>query len=190
MFSYPQIIQWLAVYKYFVLFPIVVIEGPIITIISGFLASVGKMNFFLAYAVIAIGDVAGDSIYYAMGYWGRKKFIERWGHYIGITFARVEKLEKHFTQHGGKTLMLGKISHGIGGVFLAAAGVARMPFRKFLWYNFIATLPKSLALMLVGYYFGFAYERMNSYLSWIGFFIAAIAIFAIIFYLMPRTYEE
>ena len=61
MFSLDQIIGWLLVYKYFILFPVMVIEGPIITIIAGFLSSLELLNPFLVYVVVVIADLTGSS---------------------------------------------------------------------------------------------------------------------------------
>ena len=47
-----------------------------------------------------------------------------------------------------------------------------MPIGTFLWYNTLAELPKSLMLVLVGYYFGYAYNLIDGYLakaSFVGF---------------------
>jgi len=184
-FSFAHIISWMLAYSYFILFPLAVIEGPIISILAGFLASMGSLNIFIAYGVVAIGDLVGDSMYYAIGYWGRKKFIERWGRYIGITPKRTEQIENHFKKHSAKTLVAGKLSQGVGAIILVAAGISKMRFREFIWYNLLATLPKSLILLLIGYYFGRAYVEWNRYLSYttfvmIGATILLVAIYFII----------
>lgn len=92
---FQQIIFLLNAHKYLFLFPVVV-EGPIITVIGGFLSSLGLLNKFIAYAVVVVGDIVGDIMYYALGYYGRQRFVKRWGRFLGITFERVERLEKHF----------------------------------------------------------------------------------------------
>jgi membrane-associated protein len=186
-----QIILLLTAHKYLFLFPVVVVEGPIITVIAGFLSSLGVFNIFIAYAVVVVGDIAGDVMYYAIGYYGRQRFVKRWGRFLGITLERVERLEKHFEKHTGKTLIIGKLSHGIGGVVLVAAGIARVPFRKFVWYNFIPTLPKSLILLLIGYYSGESYVRISSYLDYaaIGTTVAAV-IFIVIYFMMRRVSKK
>ena len=43
---------------------------------------------------------------------------------------------------------------GVGVVPLFVAGVAKYPFSKFLWYNLLPSLPKTLFFLLIGYYFG------------------------------------
>jgi membrane protein DedA with SNARE-associated domain len=183
-FSFAQIINLLVVYKYLFLFPITVFEGPIVTIIAGFLSSIGIFNFFLAYIVIVVGDLVGDCFYYSIGRFGRKGFLERWGHYIGITPERISNLESHFDKHSGKTLIIGKLT-AVGAILLVAAGVAKMPLGKFIWYNFLPTVPKSFILLLIGYYFGQAYLTWDKYLKYtalstIGLLILVVAVYFLI----------
>ncbi len=183
-FSLEQIIPWLEHYKYFAIFPLAFVEGPIITIIAGFFSSLGYINIFFAYLVIVAGDLASDLMYYFLGNKGGIKFIGKWGRYFGITEQHAESMEKHFDKHGGKMLFLGKLSHGIGTAFLVAAGLAKMPFKKFLFYNSLATLLKSFILILIGYYFGHAFATINSYLEKITILSVAITITFLIAYLL------
>lgn len=176
MLSFPQIIEWLLVYRYIVLFPITVIEGPIITIIAGFLSSVDLLNIFIVYPVIVVADLTGDFIYYSIGRWGRENFLDKYGKYFGLKKSNIEKLEEHFDRHTKKTLILGKLSHAFGAPILVAAGIVRFPILKFLWFNALATIPKSLIFLLIGFYFGQAYVKFNKYLNYfsIGFLVLAI----------------
>lgn len=175
-FDLNNVVLWLLNYRYTVLFPILIIEGPIITIIAGFLSSQGIFNIWAVYGLAITGDVAGDIIYYALGRWGGRRLIERWGRFFGLGIEKINGLERHFANHSGKTLIFGKLSHAIGGPILAAAGIVKMPLNKFVWFNFLATLPKSLLLLIIGYYFGEAYKQINHYLNY-----ATVWIFAVIF---------
>lgn len=180
--SFGQIIPWLIQYKYFALFPLAVIEGPIVTIITGFFSSLGYINFFGAYAVIVAGDLAGDVAHYLAGRYGGRKFVDRWGHFIGVGDREVEALEKQFNRRGDKLLFIGKMTHGVGGAFLIAAGVIKMPFDEFIFSNFLATLAKSMILLLVGYYFGHALAAINSYLEKIALVSLGGAVLAAVIY--------
>ncbi len=192
--SFQQIIILLTTYKYLFLFPVAVVEGPIITVLAGFLSSLGYLNIFIAYAVIVVADIVGDGMYYALGYFGRQKFIERWGRFLGITMERAEKLEKHFAKHSGKTLIIGKLTHAVGAIVLVTAGIAKVPFWRFIWYNFIPTLPKSLVLLLIGYYLGESYAKISTYLDYtaLGTIIITVIFIAIYFVMrhMSKKYED
>ncbi len=174
---------WLLHYRYLALFPITIIEGPIITVIAGFLSAQGYLSAFLVYPLAVAGDLVGDTIYYLIGRLGREKFILRWGKFLNISLERVAKLEKHFEKHSGKTLIFGKLTQLIGSLILTAAGVAKVPLKKFWWFNFLATLPKSLVLLLIGYFFGKFYKEINTYFTYTGIVSLAVTGLLIVAYL-------
>ncbi len=182
-FSVAEITQLLIQYKYLILFPIIVVEGPISTVIAGFLIALKYFHFYAAFLIVVVGDLTGDVLHYALGYWGRESIINRWGRYIGATPERIRKVESHFDKNTGKTLVFAKIFHGIGGVFLIAAGAAKIPFLKFVWYNFLGTVPKTLILISVGFYFGYAISSIKSYLELAGTIFVGIGIIAILAWL-------
>lgn len=188
--SLDQIANLLIHYKYLILFPIITIEGPIATIITGFLSSLGYFNFLVAFLVIVVADVFGDVLFYTIGRFGREKFIQKWGHYIGINMRKVRRLESHFKNHSGKTLIFGKLSHAIGAYILIAAGIARMPLKDFIKFNFIATLPKSLILLLIGYYSGRSYYKISKYLDYTAVGTIAIALILLTIYLIMKNRTE
>jgi membrane protein DedA with SNARE-associated domain len=180
------VISWLLAYRYAILFPLVVVEGPIVTILAGFLASLGQFNLFICYPLIVVADVLGDLFMYAQGRWGGKPAVERWGRHVGIKPEIITRLEEHFKKHPGKTLIFGKISHFFGGPVLIAAGMARMSLSEFLWFNFLATLPKSLFLLLVGFYFGEAYMKFDKFLTFAGWAAAALVVLCLIAYFVIK----
>jgi membrane protein DedA with SNARE-associated domain len=187
MLSFPQIIGWILTYRYLVLFPIVVVEGPIITIIAGFLASLDLLSIYITYVVIVFADLSGDFIYYSIGRWGRENFIDKWGKYIGLNKQKIGKVEEHFEKHRKKTLIFGKLSHAVGMPILVAAGIAKVPIWEFLWLNFLATLPKSFIFLFIGYYFGEAYVKFDKYLDYI---TITTIILGLVFLLIYYSYSR
>lgn len=165
-FTLNQVIHLLLTYRYELLFPISVIEGPIITVIGGFLASQNYMNPYFVFIIVVAGDMIGDLLYYYLGRYGGLRFINKFGKYFGVKPEYVLRLEKHFDKHPRKTLIFGKFTHTFGVVVLVTAGMAKMRLGMFMLYNFLPTLPKSAALVLIGFYFGHAYVQINNYLNY------------------------
>lgn len=184
-----QVIELILQYKYFILFPITVAEGPIVTMIGGMLSSpaFGYLNPFWVYIIVVVGDLVGDGFYYSLGRFGRHGFIHKWGVYLGLTDDRVQTVEDHFEKHVGKTLIIGKITHAVGGVILFAAGMGNVPFWKFIWYNFLGTLPKSLAFLLIGYFFGQAYSQINDSINYISAVVFIIVLTVAVFYFYHKV---
>jgi len=183
MSSLDSILALLITYKYWVIFPIAVVEGPIIAVLTGFLASSGTVNFLLAYVLLIFADLVGDSLYYALGRFGGNPFLKRWGHWVGVNEEKLLKLEHHFGQHGNKYLLFGK-TQGFGSAFLAAAGVIKMPFSRFIGVNTIGSALKVPVFLLIGYFFGAAYKQIDSTLTKAGLIsFGILAILAIIYFL-------
>jgi len=182
MISLDQLTLWILGYKYLAIFPLAVIEGPIITVIIGFISSQGYLNFFLAYLIIVAGDLAGDALHYFVGRLGGRRFVDHWGKYFGAGPEQISAIEKQFDKRGDKLLFIGKMTHGIGGAFLIAAGLIKMPFNKFMFSNLLATIVKSFLLLLLGFYFGQALSAINSYLEKIGLITVGLAIFIALVY--------
>ena len=162
MLSPDTIVHLLEQYGYLFLFLIAVVEGPIITIIGAFLASQGYFNIVAVYLIVSGGDLFGDLIYYAIGRIGRTGALAGLRQWLGMTGEHFEQLERYIEKHGVKILFFAKYTQ-TGFLALPASGAARMPIGKFLWYNTLGTLPKSLVLVLIGYFFGYAYNSINGY---------------------------
>lgn len=163
-----------------ILFPLAIVEGPIVTVLAAFLASQGYLSLAAVYVVVVAADLFGDVLLYLIGRYGKQMLLDRWGHYAGITRARLLLLEVHFQAHGGKTLLIAKFTHSLGFAALLGAGASRMRFGPFMWYNVIGTVPKCLFFLVVGYVLGYAYLQIDSYIigySLLVFVIAAIALF-------------
>ena len=73
------------------------------------------------------------------------------GQLVRNAWEQIEGLRGHFERHVGKTLLMGRLTHGAGALILLPAGAVRIPFATFFWFNLLGTLPKSQLLLLLGY---------------------------------------
>lgn len=189
LLSTASISPLLITYGYVILFPITVIEGPVATIIGGFLASLGYFNLTIIFVIAFVGDIVGDLIYYALGRWGTKRIASR-GKFLWIKIEHAKKLESHFEKHAGKTLLFGKWTHSVGGAILLAAGMSKMPLKKFVLFNVIGSLPKVLIFLLLGYYFGSAYQLINKYFEFASMAILIVIVLIVAIYLLVRNLRK
>jgi len=176
-------------YKYLILFPGIVLEGPILTMLGGFLASPpgGKvMNIFSVFVVAVLADLTGDVFYYSVGKWSHSKFLSKYRHFVGLTPARLEKLKNYFNTHGPKTIVLGKITHSLGWPAMVAAGTAKMPFGKFMFFNTIVSIIKTLILVGLGYYYGKSSELLFKYVGWAGISLTILVVGIVIYFFYAR----
>jgi len=190
LFSLASLGQILLQYKYWVILPAAFVEGPIISVLAGVSISFGFLSWIPVYILIVVGDLLSDAGHYYLGKWGGVPFIKRFGKYFGVKDEHVVSLEKVLNNHPGKAILLGKLSHGIGGALLVAAGLVRMPFWKFMYWNTIGTLPKTLGLLIIGYYFAHAITRINSIMDVVAsttIIVGVGAIFAWLYFYRRKT---
>jgi len=190
MFEFPQVIEWLLAYKYLVLFPLIVLEGPVVSITAGFLSSINILNIFIVYPVVVLADLIGDIFYYSIGRWGGKRFLRRYGKCFRLKEKVIERLESHFEKHTKKTIIFGKISHAFGAPILVSAGIARVRIYEIFWSNFIVTIPKYLILLSIGFYFGQAYLSFDKYLDYLGIVILVIGLIILLAYYIYTKHKE
>jgi membrane protein DedA with SNARE-associated domain len=168
-----------AVYGYVALLPLAVIEGPAVTVFAAFLAAQGLLDVGVVYAVVVLGDLLGDVLYYVAGRFLLQRLVTwhsawalRLRHRVGVLAQRVRA-------RAGAMLLFGKLTHSAGFAVLLAAGAAHVPVRRFLAYNLLGTLPKSLLFVVIGYWFGRLYIAMQGDLriaGVIGFVLASFVL--------------
>lgn len=166
--------------------PVAVIEGPIVTVIAAWLASQGLMSLWAVAAVVIAADLVGDFGFYSLGRWGLGRLPKRWLERRGLTHERLEGLMSHFEDHGGRTLLLGKLTHSAGFAVLVAAGMAKMPLLRFFWFNLLGTVPKSLLFVGLGYGFGAAYASINGWITGVTLALGVLIVALAISYVLHR----
>lgn len=159
-------------YKYLILIPLAIIEGPILSIIAGFLVSLGFLNAFMVYIIVVLGDVIGDSMFYSLGRWGHTLLHEH-GHRVGATKERLAQAKEYFGNHHGKAITMSKLIHGIGVAGLVTAGSLKIPYRRFIGTCVLISIPQAAVLLIIGIIFGHTYVQIGKYLD---YFAATISI--------------
>ena len=182
-----QIIQFFITYKYLAIFPIAVVEGPIITIISGFLVSRGRLELFPVLFVVFLGDVVSDLAYYFLGRGSRHmtKLLK----FFHISDEKIQRLEKQFESSPWKTMIVAKMSYGLGSIFMIASGASRMSLKKFIEYIASLNFVRSSVLLSIGYYFGRAALHMGpTYLKYYTF--AVIVLIPTSYYVYRKRFKR
>ena len=78
------------------------------------------------------GSVLGALIAYAIGFWAGRPFLLRFGRYLLIKPADIERTEAFFARHGGKAAFVGRMIPVVRSLVSYVAGIARMPLLPFV----------------------------------------------------------
>ena len=189
--SFAGTVQWVLQHGYPLLFIVMLIEGPVVTAAGAFAAALHYMNVWIVLLLSILANLIPDLVYYAMGYWGRETFINKYGHYIGVTPERIAKTEKLAAAHSGKSLFMIKMIPLLATPGLILVGATKMDIKKYAFWSIIITIPTSLFYLIIGYYFGAAYNTIEHYLN-LGIYvvIAAVIVIGIIAYLQRKYFYD
>lgn len=175
-----NIFQFLHQYGYFVMLPLMIVEGPVATVISAMLSSLGAFNVFIVLLLSILGDMIGDIIFYALGYRFGMGFVKSVGKYAGITEKLVFRMEKYFARHGGKTIFAVKSTTGLCWATFTAAGIVKMDFRKFVKNSFYGGVVWSGFLVVMGYFYGYLWREIKQYIEWVGWAVSIAVLVSIV----------
>jgi len=168
-----SILVLLIKYKYLILLPVAILEGPFAAIIAGFLASSNVFNIFVVYVIIVLGDMIGDSFYYFLGRLSGSSVVKH-GRHIGVTHEKLENAKKYFANYHHKALVISKLAYGIGISGLVAAGVLKISYKKFMKTCLFIALIQSAFLLSMGFLFGHAYLQIGNYFNVYAKIVSAI----------------
>jgi membrane protein DedA with SNARE-associated domain len=111
------------------------VPGETMLISAALFAGAGHLNIAVVIVVAVLGAVIGDNIGYAVGRLGGRPLAERWGRYVFLTPARLDRAETFFDAHGGKVVAIARFIEGLRQVNGLLAGIAGMHWLKFLGFN-------------------------------------------------------
>ncbi len=153
--SVDAITELVLQYRYWILIPLALIEGPVIALVAGTLAAVGYFNIYFLGVLFFVRDVGLDLGYYAIGHFGgRTNFAQRMMKKIGVTPDHLEHVRGLWARRPGMTMLVGKFSYGIASAFIVVAGMVNMRLSTFLIYSSLIAVLQYGTLLLLGYFFG------------------------------------
>lgn len=141
------------------------IPSELVVPLAGFLAYQGHMSLTGASAAATLGNVAGSWLAYAVGYYGGRPFISRYGRYVWLNERHLARIERWFARHGDITVFATRLLPAFRTFVSLPAGVARMPPIRFTIYSLAGALPWNLALALAGYQLGAHWLDVAEYLK-------------------------
>jgi len=139
------------------------IPSEVIMPFSGFLVWEGRFILWQVVLWGAIGNLVGSIAAYAVGYFGGRRTIEKYGKYILISSHDLELADNWFKKYGQATVFFSRLLP-IARTFISLpAGIARMDFKKFCFYTFVGCLPWSWFLTYFGVLMGENWDQLKVY---------------------------
>jgi membrane protein DedA with SNARE-associated domain len=129
-------------YGYWAVFGAILLEdfglpvpGEALLIAGAVLASDGDLHIIPLLLTAWIAAVVGDNVGFAIGRYGGRPLILRYGRYVFVNQKRLGYAEGFFIRHGGAVVIFARFFEILRQLNGVVAGIAKMPWQRFLPYN-------------------------------------------------------
>lgn len=174
-----SLLVWLSQYGYAGLFGLLVfgivglpIPDETLLVFSGYLISRGRLHPALTFAAGFGGSICGISLSYTIGRTLGHSFVVRYGRYLHVTEARLERVHRWFHRIGDWVLMAGYFVPGVRHFTALVAGMSELEYKTFALFAYTGAAIWVTTFLAVGYFVG---EKWQAALSLVHRYTLAFA---------------
>ncbi len=151
------------------------VPGELAMLVGGYIAYEGRAELVPMMLAAVAGAVIGDSLGYEIGrYFGGSIRRSRLGQKVGE--ERWARAENYLVVKGGQAVFLGRFIGVLRALVPALAGVSRMPYRRFLFWNFLGAAVWAPSVVGLGYIAGGSYRRVEHYAGQAGLVLLGLVV--------------
>lgn len=170
----PGLLAWVATYGYLALFIILALEevgvpfplpGDLALLFVGYFVGRGMLRFDLAVATVVLAAVIGGSALYLITRRYGRPVIARYGRYVHLDGGRLARLEARSRRFGFMAMLVARVTPGMRIYTSALAGLAAVPYPRFLAALGAASLAWGLIFVFIGSQVGERWEELAALLE-------------------------
>jgi len=130
------------------------VPGDVAMLMAGYRVARGEMNLLWILFLLMLATLVGSSILYWLGARGGRPLLYRYGRYLHMDKAKLERAEAWLAQRGLQAVLLGRIIPGLRIITPLMAGALGVPYRTFVPALMISSFVYILTLVLLGMWVG------------------------------------
>ena len=180
---------------------VIPVPSELVVAPAAYHAAAGNVDIYLVILFATIGADLGASINYVVAYFFGRPLIYRfanskWGKMCLLNQQKVEHSEKYFYDHGVVATLTGRLLPGIRHLISIPAGLAKMPYWKFLFYTTIGAGCWNCILAAMGWYLHAIVpeeqlnDKIEEYSEYIKLFLIAAILMVILFFVIKHAIEK
>jgi membrane protein DedA with SNARE-associated domain len=155
------------------------LPGETMLIAASLYAGTGSLNIWLVGLVAVVGAVLGDNVGFAIGHFGGRKLIDRFGKYVLMTPERLDKVEAFFRKHGTRVVVIARFVEGLRQANGLIAGTVGMRWPKFLAANVVGAVGWVAFWASLGYFAGNHVETISKYFTYFAIGLVVLVVLVV-----------
>jgi membrane protein DedA with SNARE-associated domain len=166
-----------------------IFPGETAAVLAGVLAYYGRLDLPVAFGAVILGAIAGDSIGYAVGRrWGRRLLEGPLSRFIKP--SHIERSEDAIRRRGGWAVLIGRFTAALRVLVPGFAGMAGLPYRRFLLFNAIGGILWGTAFVLLGYLAGASWRTAAHDAGTAGLIGVSAVVVAVVVVIVVRRHRR
>lgn len=133
-----------------------------------------------------LGDVLGAVIAYTIGYYGRRGLVERGGRGVHVSHRRLDSASSWFERRGAPVILVSRLIPFARAAFPYAAGIAKMPFGRFVALVTLGSILWIAGLGILGREVGRNWQSWRHHLEYADYAVVALVVLAIVYLVLRR----
>jgi len=166
------------------------IPSEIIMPFAGHLVTTGRFSLFWVIILGAIGNLIGSIVAYAIGFYGGRRVVEKYGKYILVGSEELDRADRFFHKYGNLSVFFSRLLPIIRTFISLPAGIAKMRFWRFFSYTFIGSLLWSTLLAYIGFFLGSRWQEIEVYFRKIDWLVGILLIIGIIYFVYNKLIKN
>ncbi|MGE7122192.1 DedA family protein [Peribacillus sp. NPDC046944] len=138
------------------------IPAEVVLPLAGYWVYQGEWNLVLTILAGSIGGVTGPLTLYALGKYGGRPLVMKFGKYFLVKEEQLNKAEYFFDKYGAGIAFFGRFVPGIRTAISLPCGILKMNIWKFMLYTYLAMLPVTTIYVYLGYKLGPQWEQAGA----------------------------
>ena len=156
---------------------------------AGVLAGEGHLNIVAVIIVGTVAELIGSFVAYTVGRVGERPLVSRFGRYLLITNADIDRAERFFVGRGAWAVPVGRALPVVRTFISIVAGFVKMPAPLFGVLSLIGTAIWVTVISLIGYGLSSTWQSIAHGIAVAGYAIAVVAVLAIVALILYRLRE-
>jgi membrane protein DedA with SNARE-associated domain len=165
------------------------IPGETITLVGGFLAGSGELNYWLVLATASAGAVLGGTIGYWIGRLGGWALLVRAGRLFRLKEEQLTETKQQFSENARRAVFFGRFVAFLRILASPLAGIAEMPFLQFMLFNIAGAAVWASVMVTLSFFFG-RIVPLEQLISWVARFAIVALILVIAWFTVPGWLES
>jgi membrane protein DedA with SNARE-associated domain len=163
------------------------IPSEVVLPLAGFLVGRGDLNLWGAIFAATFGSVAGALILYALGRWGGRKLVLRYGKWLRVDEKGLRQAEGWFRGYGDWVVLGARVVPVARSIVSIPAGTAKMPLPRFVILTTLGSATWNSALIGAGVALGANWQVVE---RWVGSYSSVVLIAAAVLVALLLVYRH